>query len=48
MHVAKESLGLDKVLVVHPGSGGDYRLAEWAEVVSITNLRKSTSEISGG
>lgn len=46
MHAARESLNLDMLIVVHPGSGSRYRLADWAEVVSMTDLRRAVLEIS--
>lgn len=41
MHIAREDLKLDRLLVVYPGTGGAYRLADWAEVVAIQDLEKT-------
>jgi predicted AAA+ superfamily ATPase len=41
MHIAREDLKLERLLVVYPGAGGSYPLADWAEVVAIGDLEKA-------
>lgn len=45
MHIAREDLKLDRLLVVYPGVGGSYRLSDWAEVIAIQDLEQSISAI---
>jgi uncharacterized protein len=41
MHIARADLKLDRLLVIYPGAGGSYPLADWAEVVAIRDLEKA-------
>jgi len=41
MHIAREDLKLDRLLIVYPGTGGSYPLSEWAQVVAVQDLEKT-------
>ena len=46
MHIAREDLKLDKLIVVYPGVGGSYRLSEWVEVVAIQDLERAVRRMA--
>lgn len=45
MHTARHDLKLHRLLVVYPGSGGGYSLADWAEAVSIRDLHDRLDDL---
>ena len=37
MHIARQDLKLERLLIVHPGTKS-YRVADWAEAVALRDL----------